>query len=50
MINGELLDRAINQFAKKQMTWFKRWEKKRRINWVGNKEEALRLINLFLLE
>jgi tRNA dimethylallyltransferase len=46
----ELLDRAINQFAKKQMTWFKRWEKKRRINWVGNKEEALRLINLFLLE
>ncbi len=46
----ELLDCAINQFAKKQITWFKRWEKKRRINWVENREEALRLISLFLLK
>jgi tRNA dimethylallyltransferase len=44
----ELLDRAINQFAKKQMTWYKRWEKKRPINWLSNKAEAAKIVEEFL--
>ncbi|MFA5248087.1 MAG: tRNA (adenosine(37)-N6)-dimethylallyltransferase MiaA [Patescibacteria group bacterium] len=44
----ELLDRAINQFAKKQITWFRRWEKKRRINWVEDKKEAEKMVDEFL--
>jgi tRNA dimethylallyltransferase len=46
----ELLDRAINQFTKKQLTWFKRWEKKRPINWITDRQEAEKLINDFLSE
>ncbi|HTX86806.1 MAG TPA: tRNA (adenosine(37)-N6)-dimethylallyltransferase MiaA [Candidatus Nanoarchaeia archaeon] len=44
----ELLERAINQFAKKQMTWFKRWEKRRKINWLKDKNEAENLVKNFL--
>jgi tRNA dimethylallyltransferase len=40
----ELLDRASNQFAKKQLTWFKRWEKKRGIHWIKDQNEAEKLI------
>jgi tRNA dimethylallyltransferase len=40
----DLLDRAINQFVKKQMTWFKRWEKKRKINWLEDKNKATELV------
>ena len=43
----ELLDRASNQFAKKQMTWFKRWEKKRKINWLSG-EPPEKLVANFL--
>ena len=41
----EKLHIAIRQFAKKQMTWFK---KDKRIKWVNNKTEAEKLINKFL--
>jgi tRNA dimethylallyltransferase len=40
----ELLDRAINQFAKKQLTWFKRWEKKREIHWLADQIEAEKIV------
>jgi tRNA dimethylallyltransferase len=46
----ELLDRASNQFAKKQMTWFKRWEKKRKINWLEDKDDAEKKIKEFLVK
>jgi len=45
---AELLERAINQFAKKQMTWFKRWGKKRKINWLIDKGEAKKMVKDFL--
>ncbi|MDD4902506.1 MAG: tRNA (adenosine(37)-N6)-dimethylallyltransferase MiaA [Patescibacteria group bacterium] len=45
---AELLDRAINQFAKKQMTWFKRWEKKRKISWLNDKIKAEKMVEDFL--
>jgi tRNA dimethylallyltransferase len=44
----ELIDKASIQFAKKQMTWFKRWEKKRKINWLEEKGEAKRIVEDFL--
>jgi tRNA dimethylallyltransferase len=44
----ELLDRASNQFAKKQMTWFKRWEKKREIHWLIDQAEAEDLIKRWI--
>ncbi len=45
----EKLNIAIRQFAKKQMTWFRRWEKQGRdINWLGDKKEAERLAREFL--
>lgn len=43
----ERLNIAIRQFAKRQMTWFRRWEKKRKIVWIRNYSEANRLINKF---
>jgi tRNA dimethylallyltransferase len=46
----EMIDRASNQFTKKQLTWFKRWEKKRPINWIVDKQEAEKLIDAFLSE
>ncbi len=39
------LVRASLKYAKRQMTWFK---KDKRIHWVGNKNEALRLTKIFL--
>jgi len=45
----EKLNIAIRQFAKKQMTWFRRWEKQgRKINWVKDGEEAEKLVREFL--
>jgi tRNA dimethylallyltransferase len=44
----ELLNRAINQFAKRQMTWFRRWEKRRKIEWVADMEDAEGRIKDFL--
>jgi len=43
MIN--LLKTAIHQFAKRQMTWFKRDTK---IHWIKNKSQAEKLIKKFL--
>ncbi len=46
---AELLERAINQFAKKQITWFSRWEKQgRKINWIKSGKEADKLTAGFL--
>ena len=46
------LDKALENiktntwhFAKRQMTWFK---KDKQINWIGNSEEAVRLIDKFV--
>jgi len=39
------LERAIQQYAKRQATWFKR---NKDIQWVGSKTEALRLAKAFL--
>ncbi|MDB5225558.1 MAG: tRNA dimethylallyltransferase [Candidatus Adlerbacteria bacterium] len=39
------LERAIQDYAKRQMTWFKR---NKDIQWVGSKTEALRLAKAFL--
>ncbi len=44
----ELLNRAINQFTKRQITWFKRWEKKRTIDWVSGLSEAEGKVKNFL--
>lgn len=49
----ERLDTATRQFAKKQMTWFRRWEKQgREIDWLEGDlpAEASRLIGQFLPE
>jgi len=51
----EKLNIAIRQFAKRQMTWFKRWEKilrqtqdkRRKINWIKNKKDIDKLLNNF---
>ena len=46
---AEKLNIAIRQFAKKQMTWFRRWEKQgRKIYWVKDGEEAEKLVREFL--
>jgi len=40
---------AIRQFAKRQMTWFRRWERNgAKIYWLKDKEEAEKLIREFL--
>ncbi|MFC1678173.1 tRNA (N6-isopentenyl adenosine(37)-C2)-methylthiotransferase MiaB [Patescibacteria group bacterium] len=44
----ERLNIAIRQFAKRQMTWFRRWERKRKIHWVQDYSESIRHINKFL--
>lgn len=37
---------AIRQFAKRQMTWFRRWEKQgAKINWISNRDEVEKVIN-----
>jgi len=45
----EKLNIAIRQFSKKQISWFKRWEKQgRKIYWVKDKKEAEKLVKKFL--
>ena len=45
----EKLSTAIYRFAKKQKTWFKRFEKQgQKINWIENYQEAQSLANEFL--
>ncbi|MBI4779195.1 tRNA (adenosine(37)-N6)-dimethylallyltransferase MiaA [Candidatus Falkowbacteria bacterium] len=43
------LNIAIYQFAKRQLTWFKRWEKQgAKINWVKDNKKAEKLVKEFL--
>ncbi|MDD3285221.1 MAG: tRNA (adenosine(37)-N6)-dimethylallyltransferase MiaA [Patescibacteria group bacterium] len=43
------LSDASYRFAKRQKTWFKRWEKQgRKINWLGSQDEAEKLIDSYL--
>jgi len=45
----EKLNIAIGQFAKKQTTWLRRWEKQgAKIHWVKNRREARNLCKIFL--
>lgn len=45
----ELLLIAIRQYAKKQMTWFRRWEKQgAKIEWLGEPKEAGLLVSKFI--
>jgi len=45
----EKLAIAIHQFAKRQLTWFRRWEKQgRSIKWIKNYAEARRLAKAWL--
>lgn len=45
----EKLGIAIYRFAKRQKTWFKRWEQQgRKIEWIKDLDEAERLIKKFL--
>jgi len=45
----EKLNIAIRQFSKKQMTWFKRWEKQNtKIHWVNKRSEINKLVGGFL--
>ncbi len=45
----EKLNIAICQFAKRQLVWFKRWEKQgAKINWVKNVLKAEKLVKKFL--
>jgi len=45
----EKLGLATYRFAKRQKTWFKRWEKQgREINWVNNIDEAKKILNKWL--
>jgi len=45
----ELLFTAIKQFSRRQMTWFKRWEKQgRKIFWTKNYAQAEKLVKEFL--
>ncbi|MFH1661993.1 MAG: tRNA (adenosine(37)-N6)-dimethylallyltransferase MiaA [Candidatus Falkowbacteria bacterium] len=45
----EKLNIAIRQFAKKQMSWYKRWEKQgAKIYWVKNNNESKKIVNKFL--
>ncbi len=45
----EKLNTAIGRFAKKQGSWFRRWEKQgKKIYWVDNQEEAAKEIKKFL--
>ena len=45
----ERLNIAIRQFAKKQMSWFRRWEKQgMKIYWINKENEAENLVKEFL--
>ena len=43
----EKLNIAIRQYAKRQMTWFKR---NKNIHWITNEEEADKLLRAFITE
>ena len=44
----EKLNTAIYQFAKRQLTWFKRWEKQgAKINWIKNSQQIEKLVREF---
>lgn len=45
----EKLNIAINQFSKRQLTWFKRWEKLgAKINWLKDSKKIEKLVKEFL--
>jgi len=45
----EKLNIAIYQFAKRQLTWFKRWEKQgAKINWLRDSKKVEKLVKEFL--
>jgi tRNA dimethylallyltransferase len=45
----EKLNIAIYQFAKRQLTWFKRWEKQgAKINWLKDNKKIEKLVKIFL--
>ncbi|MFA6106992.1 MAG: tRNA (adenosine(37)-N6)-dimethylallyltransferase MiaA [Patescibacteria group bacterium] len=45
----EKLLMAIKKYARKQMTWYRRWERQgKKINWVGDYEDARKLAGKFL--
>lgn len=45
----ERIARESKKFAKRQMTWYRRWEKMgRKINWIKNISEAKELVKKFL--
>ena len=45
----EQLNRAIYQFSKRQLTWFKRWEKQGvKINWLKDFKKIEKLTKEFL--
>jgi len=45
----EKLNIAISQFAKRQMSWFRRWERQgRKIKWIKNKIAADKLVKNFV--
>jgi len=45
----EKLNQAIYQFAKRQLTWFKRWEKQGvKINWLKDFKKIEKLTKEFL--
>ena len=45
----EKLNIAISQFAKRQMSWFRRWERQgRKIYWIKNTRMGKKLIKIFL--
>ncbi|PIR92876.1 tRNA (adenosine(37)-N6)-dimethylallyltransferase MiaA [Candidatus Falkowbacteria bacterium CG10_big_fil_rev_8_21_14_0_10_43_10] len=48
---AEKLKIAIHQFAKRQMTWYRRWEKQgRTIKWINDYREGRRLIKRWLVD
>ena len=45
----QLLYQDLKKFVKRQMTWFKRWEKQgAKIHWVKDEKEAKKLIKKFI--
>ena len=45
----EKLSRELKKFAKRQMTWYRRWERQgREIRWIGGKGEADELVKEFI--
>ncbi|MFA6306334.1 MAG: tRNA (adenosine(37)-N6)-dimethylallyltransferase MiaA [Patescibacteria group bacterium] len=46
---AEKLNIAINQFAGRQLSWFRRWQRQgRKINWVKNTGQAVKVVSGFL--